>query len=441
LLIKEQVLDSNSGSLSDWLTYLEQLHPSTIDMGLERVEQVRSSLKLVPNFPVITVGGTNGKGSVCAILESILVEAGYTVGCYTSPHLVHYNERIRINKKPLEDQRIVEAFVHIEQIRNQCEVTLTYFEFGTLAAMFLFVSQSVDVVILEVGLGGRLDAVNVFVPDCAVLTNIEMDHMDYLGDSREAIGYEKAGIFRPGKPAICADTSIPTTVNQYAKQINAKLIKLDYDFGYSTQTDCWHFWSMQGKRNALPKPALLGDVQLKNASTALAVLDVLHDRLPVDMQSIRTGLLNVSLLGRFQVLSLQPMIVLDVAHNPAAAKIVAVNLKLMQPMNFTGKTYIVFAMLQDKDISGVIEALKEEVDIWLLAPIKTSRGTHTQTLLESLYKLKITRENHSIHEFENTESAFVFACEQATKNDRICVLGSFHTVNAVLQYWDRKNSQ
>lgn len=434
-------MTSKLDSLPDWLTYLEQLHPSSIEMGLERIEKVRSDLNLFATFPVITVGGTNGKGSVCAMLESILAESGYIVGCYTSPHLVHYNERIRINKVPLNDQLIVKAFAQVNQSRERCSVSLTFFEFGTLAAMFLFESRPVDVAILEVGLGGRYDAVNIFDPDCSVLTNVAMDHMDYLGNTREAIGYEKAGIFRTNRSAVCSDTDIPETVNQYAQQINAQLLKFQHDFGFRHEAGHWNYWSHKGQRSALPRPALFGTNQLRNASTCLAALEVLHERLPVDMQAIRRGLLNVVLPGRFQVMSSQPMIVLDVAHNPAAAGIFVENLRLCQSQNFKGRTFAVFAMLQDKDISGVVSALKKDIDIWLLAPIDISRGANTKVLLENLYNQEITRENHSIHEFENTESAYVFACEQATKNDRICVLGSFHTVSAVLQYQTRMISQ
>ena len=434
-------MNSKLDTLPSWLAYLEQLHPTAIEMGLERVEKVRSDLNLSPHFPVITVGGTNGKGSVCALLESILTEAGYVVGCYTSPHLVHYNERIRINRVPMPDQQIVEAFVKVNQSRERCAVSLTYFEFSTLAAMFLFESQPVDVTILEVGLGGRYDAVNIFDPDCVILTNVAMDHMDYLGDTREAIGYEKAGIFRTDRSAVYSDSDIPATVNQYAQEIKAHLLKFQYDFGFNIEASHWNYWSNTRQRNVLPRPALFGANQYKNASACLAALDTLSDHLPVDMQSIRKGLLNVVLPGRFQILSLQPMIIVDVAHNPAAAAVFSENLISSKPQNLTGKTFVVFAMLQDKDISGVVAALKKEMDVWLLAPIDLARGANTKTLLENLYNQEITRENHAIHEFENIESAFDFACEQATKNDRICVLGSFHTASAVLQYQNRKIRQ
>ena len=428
-------------SLSDWLVYLEQLHPKTIEMGLERIEYVRADLQLFPDFPVITVGGTNGKGSVCAMTESILNAAGYCVGCYTSPHLLRYNERIRVNRKAVDDRQITEAFEQINRSRNKCGISLTYFEFGTLAAMYLFKLQKVDVAILEVGLGGRLDAVNIFDPACAVLTNVALDHMDYLGDTREAIGFEKAGIFRSGKPAVCADTNVPVTVRQYGQAIGARLIQLGEDFGFNAGMDHWDFWNKKRKRSALPLPALRGASQLINASTCLAALDALNDRLPVSMQAIRQGLLNVDLPGRFQVLATRPVTILDVAHNPAAAEVFAANLRFVKQRDAGGKTIAVFAMLQDKDIFGVIKALKDDIDIWLVAPIELSRGADTRSLLQNLYKSGISRENHAIYEFENIEAAYVYACKQASNNDRICIVGSFHTVGAVLQYLERKNCQ
>ncbi|MDC8445272.1 MAG: bifunctional tetrahydrofolate synthase/dihydrofolate synthase [Nitrosomonas sp.] len=430
-------------SLSDWLVYLEQLHPKTIEMGLERIEYVRADLQLSPDFPVITVGGTNGKGSVCAMTESILSAAGYRVGCYTSPHLLRYNERIRVNRKAVDDRQIIEAFEQINRSRNKCGVSLTYFEFSTLAAMCLFELQRVDVAILEVGLGGRLDAVNIFDPACAVLTNVALDHMDYLGDTREAIGFEKAGIFRSEKPAICADTNVPETVQQYAQAIGAQLIQLGQDFGFDAGMDHWDFWSKKGKRGALPLPALRGASQLINASTCLAALDALNDCLPVSMQAIRQGLLNIDLPGRFQVLATRPVTILDVAHNPAAAEVFAANLKLAKQKqgNSDGRTFAVFAMLQDKDIFGVVKALKDDIDIWLVAPLELPRGADTRNLLQNLYNSGLSRENHAIYEFENIEAAYVYACKQASNNDRICVVGSFHTVGAVLQYLERKNCQ
>jgi len=423
--------DFHRETLSDWLAYLEQLHPQSIEMGLSRIELVRDKLELKPVFPVIIVGGTNGKGSVCAILESVLTAAGYRVGCYTSPHLIHYNERIRFRQKAVSDQQLIQAFGVVEKAREASCISLTYFEFGTLAAMYLCMVEQVDVAVLEVGLGGRLDAVNCFDADCAVLTSIDLDHQDYLGDSREAIGFEKAGIFRHDKPVVCAENNLPFSVSSYADKIGARLVLINRNFGFFQEKNQWHFWSQNNPRYTLPLPVLRGIKQLNNASASLMALEQLHDQLPVNMHAIRNGLLTIDLAGRFQVLSTLPITILDVAHNPAAASILAENLKMIQS---SGRTYAVFAILQDKDIAGVIQELKYHIDVWLVAPIDAPRGAGIDKILEHMALEDINHENCTIVEFKNVISAYVFACEQANKNDRICVFGSFYTVGAVLRY-------
>ncbi|SEQ77281.1 dihydrofolate synthase / folylpolyglutamate synthase [Nitrosomonas sp. Nm51] len=420
------------GDLTEWLDYLEKLHPKSIDMGLERVDRVRNELRLTPFFPVIVVGGTNGKGSVCAIMESILTAADYRVGCYTSPHLIRYNERIHVKQQVVSDAQLLRAFNTVEQARKKCDVSLTYFEFGTLAAMHVFMVERIDVAILEVGLGGRLDAVNIFDADCAILTNVELDHQEYLGDSREAIGYEKAGIFRREKPVVCAEADLPLSVLHHAQKTGAQINVIHQDFGFVQESNRqWQFWSRQNRLYMLPLPALRGSNQLHNASACLMALEQLREQLQISIQAIREGLLCVTLPGRFQLVSMRPMIILDVAHNPAAAAVLAKNLE-MTPS--AGKTYAVFAMLQDKDIAGVVEVLKNHIDIWLISSTDAARGAHARQLLQILYKSDITSENNTIREFENVISAYAFACEQADKNDRICVFGSFFTVGAVLQY-------
>lgn len=420
---------TNLGSLSEWLAYLEQLHPQTIDMGLARVERVRQQLNLQPDFPVIIVGGTNGKGSVCAMLEAILSCAGYRVGCYTSPHFLRYNERVRVNQQPVDDAALCAAFEQINQARLQCEASLTYFEFGTLAAMHLFCQSAVDVAILEVGLGGRLDAVNIFEADCAVVTSIGLDHMDYLGDTREQIGYEKAGIFRKNKPAICAEADVPVTVSQHAQAIAAQFVHIHQDFGFTEENDCWHYWGPYGRYYTLPYPALRGHHQLHNASACLTVLGALQADLPVDMNNIRQGLLAVTLPGRFQVLPGQPFTVLDVAHNLDAAQSLAKNLADIPSI---GKTYAVFSILNDKDIAGVVAALKNCVDIWLIAPLDTGRSASVDAILSALSTAGVVQTEQCVQVFSDVCSAYVFACDRAGKNDRICVFGSFYTVSAVL---------
>lgn len=425
-------------SLADWLTYLELLHPKTIEMGLERVGRVRSKLQLAPQFPIIVVGGTNGKGSVCAMLESILVCAGYKTGCYTSPHLLRYNERVRINKNEVNDKNLCDAFAQIDTVRKDCHTSLTFFEFGTLAAMYVFVQARVDVAILEVGLGGRLDAVNLFDADCAILTSIDLDHMDYLGDTREKIGFEKAAIFRKNKPVICAETDIPHSIYQQAEKTEAKFFRLNQEFGFFNKQVQWDYWGPKGKRHSLPFPALRGDKQLQNASACLAALDTLNELLPVSMNEIRQGLGEAVIPGRFQVVSTQPMIILDVAHNPAAAAVLSRNLAATKP---SGRTYAVFSMLQDKDIQGVVQALKDDIDFWLVCTVDSARAAPIDYLINEIHKAGVTGNEGATYQFDDCVAAYVFACEHTGKNDRICIFGSFYTVSGVLQYLNVQQSR
>jgi dihydrofolate synthase/folylpolyglutamate synthase len=423
-----------SRSLPEWLGFLEGLHPKTIDMELQRIDQVKARLGLAPAFPVITVGGTNGKGSTCAMLEAILRLAGYRTGCYTSPHLIRYNERVRINRQEVNDDALCSAFEAVEAARQISGVSLTYFEFGTLAAVQLFQEAGVEVGILEVGLGGRLDAVNIFDPDCAVITSIDLDHMEYLGDTREKIGVEKAAIFRSGRPAICAERSVPDIVRQYADAIDAKFLCIGEHFGYSTGEKGWSYWSGYGKRHALPYPALRGGRQLDNASACITALDAVRDKLPVTMGNLRQGLLDVEWPARFQILPGRPVTVLDVAHNPAAAKVLAESLGSMGRFN---RTYGIFAMLKDKDMAGVAQALAGQINIWLAAGINAPRGASTDEAVRALRRA-LPENDDSMEEvifsFEDPAAAYAYACARATVNDRICVFGSFHTVADVLRY-------
>ncbi|MCC7091566.1 MAG: bifunctional tetrahydrofolate synthase/dihydrofolate synthase [Nitrosomonas sp.] len=418
-------------SLADWLIYLESLHPKIIDMGLERIDQVRRALDLTPQFPIIIVGGTNGKGSVCTMLESILWRAGSKVGCYTSPHLLRYNERVRINKTEVDDAGFCHVFEKIEAARTQCQVSLTFFEFGTLAAVSLFIDAGVDVAILEVGLGGRLDAVNIFDSDCSILTNVDLDHQEYLGDTREEIGFEKAAIFRNLTPAIYAETDVPKSVSRQVAAIGANFFQFSKDFGFFKKNQQWDFWGPRGSRRSLPLPALRGDRQLHNASACLAALDTLNEMLPVSMNAIRQGLTEAVIPGRFQVISTQPLIILDVAHNTGAAAVLSENLTATKP---SGKTYAVFSMLHDKDIGGVVSLLKNDIDYWLVSTLSISRAASAETLVEEIRKAGISSENEAVRQFADCVAAFVFACERASKNDRICVFGSFYTVSDVLRY-------
>lgn len=410
-------------TLADWLTYLESLHPKTIALGLERVAQVKQRLHLNLDFPVIIVGGTNGKGSVCAMLESILHAAGYRVGCYTSPHLLVYNERVRIAKQQASDAELCASFEAIEQARG--EIALTYFEFGTLAAMQCFMAHKVDVAILEVGLGGRLDAVNVFDADCAVVTSIDIDHTDYLGDTREQIAFEKAGIFRAGKVAVFGDSDVPQAIRTQAAKVGAELWCIGSEFGFSTHQGQWDYRGKKAARSALPFPALRGAYQLNNASAVLAALDALKAKLPVSMEAVRRGLVEVTLAARFQTIPGRPSLILDVAHNPHAARSLAKNLAAFPP----AKTYAVIAMLKDKDMAGVIAALKPQVDVWLVAGIDAPRGATA----EELGRVVQDAQAGELLCFATATEALHHACNQAGENDRILALGSFYTVAEVIR--------
>jgi dihydrofolate synthase / folylpolyglutamate synthase len=411
-------------NLADWLTYLESLHPKTIALGLERVAQVKQRLNLQPDFPIITVGGTNGKGSVCAMLESILHAAGYRVGCYTSPHLLNYNERVHIVKQQASDAELCASFEKIEQARF--DIPLTYFEFGTLAAMQLFIEHKVEVAILEVGLGGRLDAVNVFENDCAVIASVDIDHTDYLGETREQIAFEKAGIFRKGRVAICSDADIPHAVADYAEKIGAELWRIGHEFSFTPHQGQWSYRSKVNTRNALPYPALRGAYQLQNASAALAALDVLKDSLPVSMEAVRRGLGEVQLVGRFQFVPGKPTLILDVAHNPHAARSLAQNLAGLPPCPHI---YAVFAMLGDKDMAGVVSALNPHIDTWLVAGIDTPRGATPEKLEKVLEQCGVRGE---IKICKNISDALSYAYNAAGENDRIVAFGSFYTVAEVM---------
>lgn len=412
-------------TLEQWLEYIERSHPQTIALGLDRVANVSAALRLTPAFSVITVGGTNGKGSACAMLEAILCHAGYKVGCYTSPHLLRYNERVRVDRREASDTRLAHAFSEVDAARGA--TPLTYFEFGTLAAAWLFVEERVDVAVLEVGLGGRLDAVNVFDADCALVMSIALDHMNYLGTTREQIGYEKAGIFRAGRAAICADRDVPQSVSRHAADIGARLLALGCDFGYEADPAQWQYWGPHGKRYGLPHPSLRGASQLSNASACLTALDVLRDRLPVTMDDIRAGLLQAENPGRFQVLPGRPVAILDVAHNPHAAAALAANLAQMGPCR---NTIAVFAMLRDKDIVGVIDAVKTRIDHWFVAGIDAPRGADAAVLVQALHAAGVAA---PVTRCISIPAGYAQACELATENDRILVFGSFYTVAAVMR--------
>jgi dihydrofolate synthase/folylpolyglutamate synthase len=420
-------------TLAGWLARLETMHPIAIDMGLERVAQVKERLGLHFDCPVITVGGTNGKGSTCAMLESILLQAGYRVGLYTSPHLIDFNERARLGGEPVSDDALIESFAAVEADRG--DVSLTYFEFTTLAILRLFTQAKLDAVILEVGLGGRLDAVNVIDADVAVITSVDIDHTDYLGDTREKIGFEKAGIFRAGRAAICSDPVPPQSLIDHAASIGADLWLIGRDFNYAGDKQQWNFGGRSQRRNSLGYPSLRGANQLLNASAALAALEALRQRLPVGAQEVRNGLVMVDLPGRFQVLPGRPSVVLDVAHNPHAAATLALNL---DNMGFHAYTYAVFGAMHDKDIDGVIAHLKDRVDHWCVTDLPLPRAATAEQLKEKLLAAGVVPNaqaggEKSITTFASPAAAFENARSRAGENDRIAVFGSFLTVAGVME--------
>ncbi len=413
-------------SLADWLARLERLHPSAIELGLDRVRRVKDALGLAPDFPLIVVGGTNGKGSTCVYLEAILGAAGYKTGLYTSPHLLRYNERVRIAGTEARDADLVAAFERIDAARG--DTSLTYFEFGTLGAMLQFVDADVDVAILEVGLGGRLDAVNVFDADVAIVTSVDLDHMDYLGDTREKIGFEKAGIYRAGRPAICADPEPPASLLEHARHIGADLRCVDRDFSAQREGGHWRYRGPDTDLPELPLPAMAGVFQLRNAAAALAALAAVRDRLPVSGQAIRQGLATARAAGRFQRIARAPDVILDVAHNPEAARALAATLR-EQPV--AGRTLAVVGMLADKDAAGVFAALHNLIDAWWTCTPESSRAQDAAALA-AILRTQVDSAPISVQ--PDVNMALAEARSAAHEGDRILVFGSFYTVAAVLDH-------
>ncbi|KDN27684.1 folylpolyglutamate synthase [Vibrio fortis] len=420
--MSQQPIPQATSSLEMWLDYLTNIHTSAIDLGLDRVQAVAQKSNLTkPAKHVITVAGTNGKGSTCALMEAILLDAGYSVGVYSSPHLIRYNERVRINGQDLSDQQLVDSFDFIEKERG--EISLSFFEYGTLAALRAFQVENVDVVLLEVGLGGRLDATNVVDHDVSVITSLAVDHVDWLGDDINVIGFEKAGIYRSGKPAICGQPKPPATVAAHADDIRAEFYQVGIQYTYEVTVDTWNWHSGAFQLEQLPIPSL----PLPNAATALMALGT--SELDISDVNVVNGLKNAQLPGRMQKISDKPTIVLDVAHNPHSAEYFVKQVG----QQYAGKTlHVVVAMLHDKDIPATLGVLAPIAQHWYPASLQGPRAAKAAELCESLPS--------GTTEYSSPVEAFEAALSTVSEDEVILVVGSFHTVGEVLEHWQTKGN-
>ncbi len=422
-------------TLDAWLAYCERLHPQNIALGLDRVREVAQRMGLQFDCPVITVAGTNGKGSTCAMLEAVALQSGFRPGVYTSPHLVHFEERCRVGGEIVKAEELIPHFDAVEQarVKDGKEVALTYFEFTTLAILRLMSLSRLDVAILEVGLGGRLDATNIIDADCAIITSIDLDHMELLGPDRESIGREKAGIMRAGRPVIVSDPVPPQSVIDHAAEVGADLWRFGKDFNYDGDKQQWG-WAGRGRRYAgLAYPALRGANQLMNASGVLAAYEAIRGKLPVTAQAVRTGLSMVELPGRFQIVPGQPTLVLDVAHNPHSVAALTANL---DAMGYFPTTHAVFGAMADKDWEPMLTKVGPLVDRWYFTDLPTPRADSAENLKAKLQQLQaqgVIRKDVSMQTFANPQQALDAAVAATEAADRIVVFGSFFTVGGVLQ--------
>jgi len=447
-------------TLDAWLDHIERLHHRPIDLGLERVRAVADRMGLARPTRSFVVGGTNGKGSTCAMLDAILRAAGYRVGVYSSPHLLHFRERARVDGAAPGDEELIRQFAIVEQAR--ADTTLTYFEFTTLAILAWFAWRQVDVAVLEIGLGGRLDAVNIVDADCSIVTSVDLDHMELLGPDRAAIGWEKAHIFRAGRPAICGDPDPPASLVEFARDIGADLWRIGADFlvqAPAAGSGNGRQWSYRGRnehRVALPFPALRGGHQLRNAAAALAALEAVGELLPADQSAVRKGLTSVQLPGRFQVNPGRPVVILDVAHNPHAARALAQALRSHADLERSagsapGSTRAVFGMLRDKDAPGVVQALRAQVDHWYLVPTQGQRGQTAQALAQNAFQAPAQQADRGPSKqpdasvrtfpaaFDSMPAALDAALGDSGPDDRIVVLGSFVVVADAMRCLERKS--
>jgi dihydrofolate synthase/folylpolyglutamate synthase len=414
-------------TLQQWLDWCEQLHPVAIDMGLDRVKTVADRMDLHFDCPVITVAGTNGKGSTCAMLEAVLLQAGYRTGVYTSPHLVHFEERCRLHGESASAEVFANAFAAVEAVRG--DVSLTYFEFSTLAILHMMASAQLDVAIMEVGLGGRLDAVNIIDADCAVITSIDIDHTAILGKDRESIGLEKAGIIRAGRPVIVSDPVPPQSVLDHAAALGADIWLFGRDFNFSGDKQQWAWAGRERRYSGMAYPALRGANQLINASGVLAALDALRQRIPVTAQAVRNGLAMVELPGRFQIVPGQPVLVLDVAHNPHSVAALAANL---DAMGFYPTTHAVLGAMADKELLPMLQKVNPMVDKWYFTDLPLPRAAKAADLQQA-WQAQNTRTDTSSSVHAEPMLALQAAIDAADPADRIVVFGSFYTVGGVLR--------
>ena len=413
-------------TLADWLRWQEQLHPNPIDLGLERVCKVLGAMHLEqPPFKVLTVGGTNGKGSCVAFLDAMLRTQGYKVGAYTSPHILRYNERVSVNGIQASDQEFCDAFAHADKARD--ETSLTYFEFGTLAALEIFRSHKIDVAVLEVGMGGRLDAVNAVDPIGALVASIGLDHQEWLGPDRDSIGYEKASIYRCGRPAICGDREPPARLLETAQQIGAKLQVLGRDFDWRESNGGWTWRGGKIWIENLPPPALPGRIQYDNAASVIALLQAVRAELDVGEEAIRAGLRQAHIAARFECVPGEVELIFDVGHNPDAARVLAANLAATRG---NGRTLAVAGMFRDKSAEDVARALIGSVDDWFLGGLSGPRG---QTAAELAARMRSALPRARFSEHATVADAWRAACGAARRGDRIVVFGSFQTVGTVLR--------
>ena len=416
-------------TLDQWLTWLETLHPNAIDLGLERIKPIAKALQILPlPFPVLTVTGTNGKGSTVAFISSILKAAGYKTACYTSPHLLKFTERLTLNHQPFEDSHWCDALSEVDAARG--DTSLTYFEFTTLAALLLLQQTRPDIAILEVGLGGRLDAVNIVSAEIAIITTIAIDHTEWLGPTREDIAREKAGILRPHKPVVCGDPLPPASLIQQAKQLGCPFYGMNTEFSYyvnsspTNQATSWIWRSPQQTLVNLPLPIL----PLQNAATSLQVIELLQAHYTIDEEAIHQGLRSAYVPGRFEIIGQAPLRILDVAHNPAAGEWLQTTL---QQTPCSGQTLAVVGMLADKDIKNTLQSLISSIDHWYVGGLRCTRGASAEQIAEPLKRLNAKNAN-SIHLFDTISMAYQQAMASAAVNDRIIVFGSFYTIAEVM---------